>query len=111
MEIQPLDADTYFGKVLRDANPPTQIPFHRASPFHRSATPLCQVTQASSTSVAWTWSVDRIRKDRILHEALTAGPDPLHLSLVFGVSRNTAARYATVAKHLLSDELEQSPEQ
>ena len=56
-------------------------------------------------------SVDRIRKDRILHEALTAGPDPLHLSLVFGVSHNTAARYATVAEHLLSDELEQSPEQ
>ena len=56
-------------------------------------------------------SVDRIRKDRILHEALTAGPDPLHLSLVFGVSHNTAARYATVAEHLLSHELEQSPEQ
>ena len=56
-------------------------------------------------------SVDRIRKDRILHEALTAGPDPLHLSLVFGVFHNTAARYATVAEHLLSDELEQSPEQ
>jgi hypothetical protein len=32
------------------------------------------------------------------------------LSLVFGVSHNTAARYATVAEHLLSDELEQSPE-
>ena len=56
-------------------------------------------------------SVDRIRKDRILHEALTAGPDPLHLSLVFGISHNTVARYATVAKHLLSDELQQSPEQ
>jgi integrase len=51
-------------------------------------------------------SVDRIRADRILHEALTAGPDPLHLTLVFGISHNTAARYATVAEHLLSDELE-----
>jgi hypothetical protein len=51
-------------------------------------------------------SVDRIREDRILHEALTAAADPLHLSLVFGVSHNTAARYATVAEHLLSDELE-----
>ena len=55
------------------------------------------------------FSVDRIRADRILHEALTTGPDPLHLSLVFGVSHNTAARYATVAKHLLSDELYNHP--
>ena len=55
-------------------------------------------------------SVDRIRADRILHEALTAGPDPLHLSLVFNVSHNTAARYAAVAEHLLSDELEQPPD-
>lgn len=54
-------------------------------------------------------SVDRIRQDRILHEALTAGPDPLHLSLVFGISHNTAMRYATVAEHLLSDELEHPP--
>ncbi|MGW4720646.1 integrase [Nocardia sp. NPDC004260] len=29
------------------------------------------------------FSIDRIRADRILHEALTAGPDPLYLSLVF----------------------------
>ncbi|WP_028479125.1 hypothetical protein [Nocardia sp. CNY236] len=55
-------------------------------------------------------SVDRIRRDRILHEALTAGPDPLHLSLVFGISHNAAMRYATAAEHLLSDELEQQPE-
>ena len=44
-------------------------------------------------------SVDRIRADCILHEALTAGPDPLRLTLDFGVSHNTAARYATVAEH------------
>ena len=54
-------------------------------------------------------TVDRIRSDRILHEALTAGPDPLHLTLVFGISHNTAARYAAVADHLLSDELEHPP--
>jgi hypothetical protein len=34
-------------------------------------------------------SIDRIRADRILHEALTAGPDPLHLSLVFNISHAT----------------------
>ena len=56
------------------------------------------------------FTIERIRADRILHEALTAGPDPLHLSLVFGVSHNTARRYTTVAERLLSDELEQAVE-
>lgn len=52
------------------------------------------------------FSIDRIRADRILHEALTAVPDPLHRSLVFNISHATATRYAAVAEHLLSDELE-----
>lgn len=56
------------------------------------------------------FTVDRIRADRILHEALTAGPDPLHLSLVFNIAHETASRYALVAEHLLAEELEQ-PEQ
>ncbi|MGO4649347.1 integrase [Nocardia sp. 2YAB30] len=53
------------------------------------------------------FSIDRIRADRILHEALTVGPDPLHLSMVFNIHHETALRYTTVAEHLLSDELEQ----
>ena len=52
-------------------------------------------------------NVDRIRGDRILHEALTAGPDPLHLSLVFNLSLTTASRYAKIAQRLLDDQLEQ----
>jgi integrase len=52
------------------------------------------------------FTIERIRADRILHEALTAGPDPLRLSLVFGISHNTARRYTTLAERLLSDELE-----
>lgn len=58
-------------------------------------------------------SVDRIRKDRILHEALAGGADPLHLSLVFGISHSTAARYsavADVAEPLLADELDHVPQ-
>ena len=39
-------------------------------------------------------SIERIRRDRVLHEALAAGPDPLHLALVFGLSHTTASRYA-----------------
>jgi hypothetical protein len=52
-------------------------------------------------------NVDRIRADRILHEALTVGPDPLHLSLVFNLSLSTASRYADVAQRLLDGQLEQ----
>ncbi|MFE9328707.1 integrase [Nocardia sp. NPDC052278] len=51
-------------------------------------------------------TVDRIRRDRILHEALATGPDPLHPTLVFGICHNTAASYAAVAEHVLGDELE-----
>jgi hypothetical protein len=36
-------------------------------------------------------SVERIRRDRILHEALTGRPDPLHLSLMFGISERPAS--------------------
>lgn len=54
--------------------------------------------------------LDRIRKDRILHEALTAGADPLHLSLVFNLSHTTANRYAGIAQHLLGGQLEQPAE-
>ncbi len=52
------------------------------------------------------FSVDRIRADRILDEALTTGADPLRLSRVFNISHATATRYTTVAEALLGDELE-----
>ena len=39
-------------------------------------------------------SIERIRRDRVLHEALTARADPLHLALVFGLSHTTAASLA-----------------
>ncbi len=55
------------------------------------------------------FSIDQIHADRILHEALTAGPDPLHLSLVFNLDHATALRYTAVAEQILSDELEQQP--
>lgn len=55
------------------------------------------------------FSIDRIRADRILHEALTAGPDPLHLSLIFNIDHATALRYTTVAEQLLGNELEHHP--
>ena len=48
-------------------------------------------------------SVERIRRDRILHEALTGRPDPLHLSLMFGISARPASQYARIARDLLAE--------
>ncbi|GAB2829936.1 hypothetical protein GCM10027073_67930 [Streptomyces chlorus] len=48
--------------------------------------------------------LERIRGDRVLHEALTVGADPLHLTLVFNLSHTTASNYATIAQNLLDDQ-------
>jgi integrase len=50
-------------------------------------------------------SLDRVRRDRILHEALTAGPDPLHLALVFHISHTTASRYTAIAQRILDEDV------
>lgn len=47
--------------------------------------------------------LERIRGDRVLHEALTVGADPLHLALVFNLSHTTASSYAAIAQNLLDD--------
>ncbi|MFF8192747.1 hypothetical protein ACF05L_18200 [Streptomyces bobili] len=54
--------------------------------------------------------LERIRGDRVLHEALTAGADPLHLALVFNLSHTAASRYAAIAQNLLDDQIEQTAE-
>lgn len=48
--------------------------------------------------------LERIRGDRVLHEALTVGADPLHLALVFNLSHTTASCYAAIAQNLLDDQ-------
>jgi len=53
-------------------------------------------------------NIDHIRKDRVLHEALTVGADPLHLALVFNLAHTTAGRYAKSAQALLDDQLERA---
>lgn len=66
-------------------------------------TPVSQVhLQRQMRSLGVT--IDRIRQDRILHEALTASADPLHLSLMFNLSVSTTSRCAEIAQHLLDDE-------
>lgn len=51
--------------------------------------------------------LDRIRADRMLHEALTTGADPLRLTVMFNLAHTTASRYAAFAQQLLNDQLEQ----
>jgi integrase len=54
-------------------------------------------------------SLERIRRDRILHEALATGADPLHLALVFNIDHTNAMAYAGAARNLLSGPAEQAP--
>lgn len=56
-------------------------------------------------------TLDRLRIDRQLEEALVHGPDPLHLAEVFGMDEKTAIRYADSARALLEQSVESdSPE-
>jgi integrase len=54
-------------------------------------------------------TLEQLRVDRQLDEALTAGPDPLHLASVFGIGDETAIRYASAARHLLTSAAEEQP--
>ena len=47
-------------------------------------------------------SLEHIRRDRILQEALATGADPLHLTLVFNIDHTNAMAYADAARNLLS---------
>jgi hypothetical protein len=53
-----------------------------------------------------TATLERLRVDRQLEEALTHGPDPLHLAAVVGLDEQTALRYADAARHILETEAE-----
>ncbi|AEW95138.1 MULTISPECIES: hypothetical protein [Streptomycetaceae] len=48
-------------------------------------------------------SLDRVRADRVLGEALATGADPLHLTAIFDLSETTAVKYAALARQLLHD--------
>ncbi|MGG8408041.1 hypothetical protein ACM614_16195 [Streptomyces sp. 12297] len=43
-------------------------------------------------------TLEQLRVDRQLEEALAHGPDPLHLAEVFGLDEKTAIRYANSAR-------------
>jgi integrase len=48
-------------------------------------------------------TLERLRIDRQLEEAIATGADPLHLAAVFGFSEGAAIRWATNARELIGD--------
>jgi hypothetical protein len=52
-------------------------------------------------------TLERLRVDRQLEEALAHGPDPLHLAAVFDLDPKTAIRYVENARLLLTTRAEE----
>ena len=93
---------------------------HRGHRWPGTANPhliINQQTAMTTRAVSENWltetcrgltaTLERLRADRQLEEALTHGPDPLHLAAVFGLDDTTAIRYATIARQLLQTPAEQ----
>ena len=71
---------------------------------HRSANgtgPVSTGYFAASALRGTAVTLERLRVDRQLQEALAVGPDPLHLASVFSLDPKTAIRYAENARQLL----------
>src|SRR5208282_5069770 len=93
---------------------------HRGRRWPGTANPhliINQQTAMTTRAVSENWltescrgltaTLERLRADRQLEEALTYGPDPLHLAAVFGIDDTTAIRYAAIARQLLETTAEQ----
>ncbi|MEV5768702.1 hypothetical protein AB0L34_29620 [Micromonospora sp. NPDC052213] len=86
---------------------------YRRERWPNTANPHLLVSTASAMGLApvsATWilnlrslpgTLERLRIDRQLEEAVTTGADPLHLAAVFGFSEGTAIRWATNARELI----------
>ncbi len=87
---------------------------HRGRRWPGTANPhliINQQTAMTTRAVSENWltescrgltaTLERLRADRQLEEALTCGADPLHLAAVFGIDDTTAIKYATIARQLL----------
>jgi integrase len=88
---------------------------HRAGRWPGTANPHLLITYASAMGHAPITAVhlnlplrplgltlEKLRIDRQLEEAITVGGDPLHLAEVFGISPHSAVRYAHNARVLLA---------
>ncbi|MGY3243451.1 integrase [Streptomyces sp. TE4109] len=94
---------------------------YRRSRWPNTANPHLLITQKTAVELGpagklWTTratrnltaTLEQLRVDRQLEEALTHGADPLHLALVFGIDEKTAIRYADSARALLEQAAEHS---
>ena len=93
---------------------------HRGRRWPGTANPhliINQQTAMTTRAVSENWltescrgltaTLERLRVDRQLEEALTCGADPLHLAAVFGTSDGTAIKYAAIARQLQQTAAEQ----
>ena len=93
---------------------------HRRERWPGTANPhliINQQTAMTTRAVSENWlthscrglsaTLERLRIDRQLDEALTHDADPLHLAAVFGIDDTTALRYAAIARALLQTPVEQ----
>ena len=93
---------------------------HRGSRWPGTANPhliINQQTAMTTRAVSENWlagscrgltaTLERLRVDRQLEEALTCGADPLHLAAVFGIDDTTAIKYAAIARQLQESAAEQ----
>ena len=64
-------------------------------------------TWANSALRGHAATIEALRVDRQLEEALATGADPLHLAATFGLDPGTAVRYASSARQLLQTAAEQ----
>lgn len=88
---------------------------HRADRWPATANPHLLISKETAlghgpVSSAWILNlrrlpgtIERLRIDRQLDEALATAGDPLHLAVVFNLSEATAIRWALNAKALLND--------
>jgi hypothetical protein len=87
---------------------------HRARRWPGTANPhliINQQTAMTTRAVSENWltgscrgltaTLERLRVDRQLEEALTCRADPLHLAAVVGTGDSTAIKYAAIARQLL----------
>jgi integrase len=93
---------------------------HRRGRWPHTANPhliINQQTAMTTRAVSENWlagscrgltaTLERLRVDRQLEEALTHGADPLHLAAVFGIDDTTAIKYAAIARQVLETAAEQ----
>jgi len=97
---QPSDAGRYQPRCSQIARTATcapagpQKPIKNTEPFRRAGT-----------------SLERLRVDRQLDEALRTGADPLHLAALFGLDEKTAIRYSAAARQLMTTDIERTAPQ